>query len=455
VTVRLLLVDDDRSSRDATASFLQDVGYDVVTAPDGEQALRRLGDGIAVVVTDLAMPRLDGLGLLAAVRERAPHLPVIMLTGQGSEKLAVQALKNGAFHYLTKPVDPDELLSLVAQACDKFRLAVELAALRSDRAREGGFAGMIGRSPAMQAIFAQIVLVADTRTTVLVQGESGTGKELVARALHERSGRRRAPFVAVNCAALPPNLVESELFGHTRGAFTGATAAQAGTFRAAHGGTLLIDEIGEMPLELQGRLLRVLETQQVSPVGSDRPVDVDVRIVAATNRRLEADVAAGRFREDLFYRLNVVTLDLPPLRERREDIPLLARAFCDRLAADLGRPVREITPEALRRLAAFAWPGNVRQLRNVLESAIVMSTRDSLDVGDLPAAVRGESGGPPVPAVEIAAGATLAEMERAAIAQALAAENGNRTAASRRLGISVRTLQRKIRRYDLEPEGRP
>ncbi len=450
---RLLVVDDSRDTREATAEFLRAAGFAVATAGNGEEALRRLDEGVAVVLTDLAMPGLDGLALLERARERAPHVPFIMITGHGSEEKAVRALKAGAFHYLTKPVNPEELLSLVRQAWQKHDMAVELGRLRRRLEERGSYAGLIGRSPAMRSVFESIRLVADTPTTVLLLGESGTGKELVARALHQESGRRGRRFVAVNCAAMPANLIESELFGHEKGAFTGAVSRHVGTFEAADGGTLLIDEIAEMPPDLQGRLLRVLETRRVTPVGSNREIAVDVRIVAATNRDLEARVAEGAFREDLFYRLNVVAIDLPPLRERPGDVPLLARAFIDAISAETGRAVRDITPEAMRCLEAFAWPGNVRQLRNVLAGMIVMSTREVLDVADLPAALRedGEAPGRTAPAPDPAReGQTLEDLERRAIARALAATGGNRTEAGRRLGVSTRTIQRKIRKYGLD-----
>jgi two-component system response regulator HydG len=452
--VRVLVADDSRSSREATAGFLRSCGFEVLEAVDGKDAARQLDDGVGVVVSDLVMPNLDGLGLLATVRERSLKIPLVMVTGHGSEEQAVRALKAGAFHYLTKPVNPDELLSLIQQAGEKYTLEVELANLRRRLDERGAFAGLVGRSPAMTKIFNAIRLVADAPTTVLVEGESGTGKELVARALHGESSRRNKPFVAVNCAALPESLIESELFGHEKGAFTGATARHAGTFQSADGGTLLVDEIGEMPLALQGRLLRVLETQCVTPVGSNREVPVDVRIVATTNRHLAERVKAGAFREDLYYRLNVVVIELPPLRERAGDVALLTRHFIDNISADTGRPVADITPAAMRCLERFAWPGNVRQLRNVLESMIVMATREILDVDDLPAAIRAESPLPNSAAGEAGSpelsGLSLEQLERMAIARALEDSGGNRTAAARLLGVSTRTIQRKIKKYGLE-----
>ncbi|MGD8394388.1 MAG: sigma-54 dependent transcriptional regulator [Candidatus Eiseniibacteriota bacterium] len=448
---RLLLVDDDRGSREATAGFLEDAGYSVVTARDGKHAISRITEGFAAVITDLAMPQVDGLELLAAARRLAPHTPVIMLTGHGNEEIAVRSLKAGAFHYLTKPVKPDELLSLIGQACEKHRMAVEIAELR-ERLRTGvPFHGLIGRSEAMRHVLEQIETVADTRSTVLVEGESGTGKELVARAIHLRSNRRSAPFIAINCAALPAALIESELFGHEKGAFTGATDPRVGKFAAADGGTLLIDEIGEMQLDLQSKMLRAIESRRITPLGSNRETPVDVRIIASTHRDLAAEVQAGRFREDLYYRLHVVRIVVPPLRQRPDDVPLLVRTFIDQLGPESNRPARDITTPALRQLERYHWPGNVRELRNTIESMIVMSSREVLDVDDLPESLRAtEPGERPTVDGVVQPGMTMEEVEREAIRRTLESAGGNRTEASRRLGIGLRTLQRKIRKYGLD-----
>lgn len=446
---QVLLVDDDSSSRESTAEFLKSEGFSVVAARNGAEAVQHLADGVSVVVTDLLMPQVDGMELLRVAREEAPHTPVIMMTGHGSEAAAVEALKAGAFYYLTKPVNPDELLSLIRQAIEKYQMASEIAALHQQLDQKYGFGSIIGKSVGMRRVFERIKMVADTRSTVLIEGESGTGKELVARSLHVNSSRRKKPFVAINCAAIPQQLVESELFGHEKGAFTGALAPRSGKFQAADGGTLLIDEIGEIPLELQSKLLRVLESRTINPIGGNREIPVDVRIIAATNRKLEHLVDDGEFRQDLYYRLNVVNIRLPPLRERRDDIPLLVRAFIDELARESHRPVRDITPAALALLQGYDWPGNVRELRNVLESAIVMSSRDTLDVADLPESIH--TAHPAQPAqIPVRAGLTMSEIEKEAIRQALHACNGNRSQASRMLDISVRTLQRKIKEYDLD-----
>ncbi len=448
VEYKALLVDDDASSRDSTTLFLEAKGFSVVKARNGTEALRHLAEGISVIITDLVMPQVNGMELLRVARRKTPHTPVIMMTGQGSESLAVEALKAGAFHYLTKPVNPDELLSLTRQAIEKYQMASEIAALRTHLDERYGFSNIIGKSDPMRRVFERIRMVADTRSTVLIEGESGTGKELVARALHFNSARRHKPFVAINCAAIPTSLIESELFGHEKGAFTGAVEPRKGKFQAADGGTLLIDEVGEVQLDLQSKLLRAIESRCVNPIGGNREVAVDVRIVTSTNRNLEELVKEGRFREDVFYRLNVVNIKLPPLRERREDIPLLVRAFIDEIAAENQRPAKDVTPEALALLRGHDWPGNVRQLRNMLESVIVVSSREVIDVADLPEVIRGARPVRPTPSV-VKPGMTMSEIEKEAILQALDLANGSRSEASKMLGISVRTLQRKLNTYGL------
>ena len=445
----ILLIDDDAGNRRATEALLQTKGYRVEAASNGIEGRRHFNNGVRVVVTDLRMPKSDGMDVLRTARRMIPHVPVIVITGKGSEETAVAALKEGAFHYLTKPVNPTELLHLIRQACEKSGMAAELALLRERSHREHGYAGMIGTSEAMQQVFERLKMAADTPSTVLVTGESGTGKELVARALHTNSQRKNEPFVTVNCAAIPEALIESELFGHVKGAFTGATGRREGKFQAADGGTLLIDEIGEMDLDLQSKLLRVLESNRVTPVGSNEEIEVDTRIIASTNKDLQGRVAADEFRDDLFYRLNVVSIPLPPLRERREDIPLLVRTFIQQLRETLDRPTKDITPEALKRLMQCEWPGNVRELRNMIEGIIVMSSREVIDVSDLPEHISGVSD-PAQTILHIPPDMTMAEIEKEAIVQALTHAGGNRTEASEKLGISVRTLQRKIKTYQID-----
>ncbi len=445
---KILLVDDNKSSRESTRLFLEDAGFEVVEAANGMEALEHLADGISAVITDLDMPGMDGMDVLRAVQEKAPHAPVIVLTGHGSEAAAVQALKSGAFHYITKPANPDELANLLRQACEKSRMTGEIAALHRELTEQYGFANILGRSDPMRRVFEKIRMVADTQSTVVIEGDSGTGKELVARALHYNGARAGKPFVVINCAAMPEALVESELFGHAKGAFTGASDRRVGKFQAADGGSLLIDEVGEMPLHLQSKFLRSIESRCVTPVGSNQEIEVDVRIIAATNRQLQGLVSDGEFRDDLFYRLNVVSIRLPPLRERREDIPILVRAFIKELAAENERPVRDISPEALSQLQGYDWPGNVRQLRNVLENVVVTTMGEVIEPQHLPDPVRAAHPSPLTAAIA-KHGLRLDQLEKEAIRLALEKTNGNRSQASEILGISVRTLQRKIHEYGL------
>lgn len=446
VTHRILLVDDDRMSREAIGEWLTEEGFQVLAVRDGKEAIGHLYDGVHVIVTDLKMPRTDGLELLRVARQEAPHAAVIMVTAHGTVDSAVSALQLGAFDYLTKPVKPEELTHRIRRAIEKQTMTEEIARLHAQIKDQSGLGKMIGQCDAMRKVFEKIQLVADTNATVLIVGESGTGKELAARAVHEHSKRCTRPFLPVNCAAIPETLIESELFGHEKGAFTGAVSRREGLFQAAAGGTLFVDEIGELQLGLQSKLLRAIEDKKILPVGSTREVEGDVRLVAATNRDLQQRVEAGQFREDLFYRLRVVELALPPLRERRDDIPLLVRHFIDQIAKDNNRPVRDITSEALEAIQAYTWPGNVRELRNTLESVIVLSLKERIELSDLPAHITGAK---PVQAV-FKAGMTLTDLEKEAIRRTLEEHDGHRARTAESLGISVRTLQRKIQEYRLE-----
>lgn len=443
----VLLVEDDTTSREAFAEILRDEGFDVVTASNVREAKSHIPDKVGVVVTDLVLPDGSGLDLLAYINDKAPHIGVILITGHGTIDTAVAALKQGAIDYLTKPVIPDELVVRVRRAFRERATALELAALRQQVEEEHRFGMLVGRSPAMRRVFEQIKLVAPTKATVLITGESGTGKELVARAIHANSDRATRPFIPVNCPAIPETLLESELFGHEKGAFTGAVTRKQGLFQAAEGGTLFVDEISELPLGAQAKLLRAIETRRVMPVGSTREIEVDVRLVAATNRNLQERVAEGKFREDLYYRLKVAEIFLPPLRERVEDIPLLAYHFLKEVARDTNRPVREITPEAMEILMRYPWPGNVRELRNTLEGIIVFCNKPVIDVNDLPPHIRTSQ---PVHGSVFQPGMTIEEMEREAIRRTLEHTGGKRTEAARLLGISVRTLQRKIKEYGIQ-----
>ena len=379
---RLLVVDDDQAFRRTTAELLRDDGYRVEVAADGGEAGRQLEDAAYdLVLMDLRMPGLDGTRVVEVLRRRGKRTPVLMVSGYGTIESAVESLHLGADDFLTKPVDPDELSRKVA----------ELLRRRpsGDAVRDARFAGMVGSSPAMEEVFEAIRKVAGTDTTVLVTGETGTGKELVARAIHERSDRAGGPFVPVNCAALAEGVLESELFGHVRGAFTDAHTDKEGLFRAADGGTVLLDEIGDMGLRLQQRLLRVLQEREVAPVGDSRTVPVDVRIIAATHRDLAAEIEAERFRKDLYYRLDVFRIDLPPLRERREDVPLLVEEALRRLRERSGRPVPGgCSPLAMRLLRSHRWPGNVRELFSVVESAAIQAGGERIDAHHLPDGIR-------------------------------------------------------------------
>src|SRR6478672_4541088 len=380
----ILLVEDDASVREAVGAALRDEGYAVTTAADGQEAIDLFAPGTDLVIADLMMPKVDGRSLLRWLTQNHPETAVILMTGFGTIPQAVEAIKAGAAAYLTKPLDPEELLVQVKKTLEDKRLRQELSRLRGQLREGWHYRHIIGKSPAMRQVFSVIDRAAPVKTTVLVTGESGTGKEMVARALHEASPRKGGPFLALNCGAIPENLIESTLFGHEKGAFTGADKHTRGYFQASDGGTLLLDEIGELPLAMQSKLLRVLEDSQVTPVGTTAPQKVDVRIVAATNRDLEEEVAANEFRQDLFFRLNIVNIRLPSLRERPEDLPLLTRFFLDEICRTNNFEPREIDHSLLEAFARYDWPGNVRELKNTLESLVVLSGRTTLTAEDLP-----------------------------------------------------------------------
>ena len=445
---RILIVDDDKATRDGLALALGH-DYAMLTAADAEAALRALTEHeVDLVLTDLRMPGRDGLSLLRDIIASHPGLPVILLSAYGSVESAVEAMRDGAVDFLTKPVNLDHLELVVRRALRQKNLERQNARLRAQLAERSALDRLIGSSEAMLAVRERIEQVAPTPATVLIQGPSGTGKELVARALHALSPRSGKPFVAVHCAALAPSLLESELFGHVKGAFTGATEDRKGRFEIADGGTLFLDEISEIDLATQVKLLRVLETRTVEPVGSATPIPVDIRLVAATNRDLRAWVDAGKFREDLYFRLNVVDINLPPLRERQGDLPLLCDAFVREFNPQLGRGILGITPEAMAALAAYPWPGNVRELRNAIERMMVLAHGDHLTLEDVPKTIRE---GRVAPEQAPAGAQPAAEPEEATlIRRALFETKGNRTAAAKRLGIPLRTLYRRIKTYGLE-----
>jgi DNA-binding NtrC family response regulator len=485
----VLVVDDDAGSRKAMALTLQTDGRRVEEFTDADAALERAIEdpSVALVVTDLKMPGKSGLDLATDLAVARPDVSVLLVTAHGDVETLLSARTLGTVDYVAKPLAKDDLRLRADAALSRSRQAGEIKDLRERLDKRFGFEAILGISRPMEELFARLRVVAPTKTTVLIVGESGTGKELVANALHHNSPRRGRAFVALNCGAIPREIIESELFGHERGAFTGALVKRVGRIEQAHGGTLFLDEVSEMPPDLQVKFLRVLEEKRVTPVGGNESREVDFRLVAATNRDLAAEIDSGKFRQDLYYRLSVVTVVIPPLRERRDDIPLLVERFRDVFAKEHGKPVTGVTPAALSALVAYDWPGNVRELKNVLESAILFAAGGRIDVNDLPAAVRGRvtvpaaaaaaparprSGEWPavrvmttpaassaVPGAEEPApvatlvGKTMAEIEREAILTALQVSGGNRRRAAEALGIGLRTLQRKLKEYRGEPLG--
>jgi two-component system response regulator AtoC len=447
---RILIADDDDALRESLELVLAAEGYEVVTARDGAAALAQVEtQPVDVVLCDLRMPGMDGLELLPQLVRRLPGVPVLLMSAYGSSDLAVEALRRGAYDYLAKPFQPSEVLLTLRKAHEREKLRRANQILQRDVQRAVGERPIVAASSSMIQVLELVERAAEFKATVLLQGESGTGKEVLARAVHAQSPRRDEAFVAVNCAAIPENLLESELFGHAKGAFTGADRARRGLFSEADGGTLFLDEIGELPLALQAKLLRVLQEEEVRPVGEAKPRRIDVRVIAATARHLDAEVAAGRFREDLFYRLDVVRVDVPPLRERREDIPLLVDHFLGRSLESLGKSVRSVDDEALERLVGYDWPGNVRELENVLERAVILARGERLTLADLPqnlVSVRGERRGT---GRDLSLRRARRAVEARLISEALAATGGNRTHAARLLGISHRALLYKLKEYGL------
>ena len=461
---QVLIVDDEPNLRKILAAQLSRDGYDVLLAEDGEEGLATLREHhIDLMITDLRMPKVDGMALLREALREDPDLPVVMITAHGTVDTAVEALKTGAFDYLTKPFDKDEVRQIVAKALRTRHLAGQEAS-QSPNLVPGARFGIIGSASGLNEVYSVLERVADSPTTVLITGESGTGKELVARALHDHSSRRGKPFIKVNCAAIPKELIESELFGYERGAFTGAVSSKPGRFELASGGTLFLDEIGEIPIEMQVKLLRALQESEFERVGGIKTIRVDVRLVAATNRELKKLIAAGTFREDLFYRLNVVSIRLPALRERVSDIPLLTEHFLTKFNERLKKSVSGLEPAALEALAAYGWPGNIRELENVMERAVLFCDGQQLTAENLPQEVRGDgTATTPLPPyvssapVNLSGEAGLKEhvkvamsrLERDIVSRALAQTNGNVTHAARLLKISRKGLQLKMKELGL------
>ncbi len=441
--IRVVVADDEASARSGLATLLRDEGFDVVLAEDGPSALARVQETAPdVLLTDLRMPGMDGIELLTRAREVHPDLIVVLMTAFAEVETAVRAMQQGAEHYLTKPLQIDELVLVLQRALDRRSLRNEATELRARLKERLRIDAIVGSSPAMQEVFNVVEQVAPTKASVLITGESGTGKELVAQAIHENSPRSSAPFVKLHCAALAETILESELFGHEKGAFTGAAGRREGRFKQADGGTLFLDEIGEISPAIQVKLLRFLQERAFERVGGNETVKVDVRIIAATNRDLAAEVAAGKFREDLFYRLNVVNVEMPPLRARPSDLLPLATHFLQRFARENGKRIEGFSEDAVERITGYRWPGNVRELENVIERAVVMCDGPHLTAKHLPAGV----GAVPKGAIRIP-GSTLAEIERHAILTTLEACSGRTTTAAQMLDISVRKIQYKLHEY--------
>jgi two-component system nitrogen regulation response regulator GlnG len=472
MSARILIADDEDSLRWVLEKGLRQAGYDVSSAKDGESALRVFeAEPCDLVLLDIRMPGIDGLAVLARLRERHPDVHVVVMTAHGTMETAIQAMQKGAYDYIAKPFDLDEMLLLVERALSARRLTQEVARLRTGLQEVREFSALIGRHPRMQDVYKTIGRIAGSDVTVLLRGESGTGKELVARAIHHYSRRSGRAFVGVSCAAIPGTLLESEMFGHERGAFTDAKERKLGKFELAHGGTLYLDEIGDMPVELQTKLLRALQERAIERVGGQESIRIDVRVLAATNRDLEALMREGRFREDLYYRLNVVTLNLPPLRERRRDIPLLVEHFLAKYAEEIGE--RGVAPDALDRLVGHEWPGNVRELENVIQRAMVMATSGVILPEHLPI-------GPVSAAASVAVDATLEEIierklldcvrglrerssanlydlivglvEKPLLRAVLRETGGNQVRAAQILGINRNTLRKKLTEHGIDPD---
>jgi two-component system response regulator HydG len=447
---RILVVDDEESHRIMLRAVLKEEGYEVAEAADGLEALRAVEqEPFDLILLDIRMATMDGIEALTEIRKKSPLVPVLIMTAYASVKTAVMALKAGAFDYLTKPLDVEELKILVEKALELYHLREENIALKERLGDRFDFSKIIGRSRKMKELLDTLSLVAPTDATVLILGESGTGKELVANSIHQNSPRASQPFIKVSCAALPETLLESELFGHERGAFTGAIARREGRFQLAHRGSIFLDEVGEMSPTTQMKLLRAVQEKEFEPLGSPRTMKVDVRVIAATNKDLEKEVKEGRFREDLFYRLNVVPVSLPPLRDRKEDIPALATHFFAIYREKNRKAMQAISGKAMDLLMRYDWPGNIRELENCIERAVIMARGEIIAPADLAANIQVLSNGREAQELPFPSGISLQEVEKALILKTLEDTGGNRTRAAEILGINRRTLQNKLREYDI------
>lgn len=443
--MKILIVEDDPDMLSSCQRLLKRAGHETLVAPGGESAIRELEDGADLVLTDLRMSGpMDGIGLLKWIAKNKPGLPVVLMTGYGTVKSAVDAMKLGAADYITKPFAKEELLACIGRFSDKRKLESEVMKLRRQIRKSGGVEGLIGKSPQMREIHDKIAAAARVDSPVLILGESGTGKEMVARAIHSQSARAREPFVAVNCGALPRELIESELFGHKKGAFTSAVSDHDGMFVAASKGTLFLDEIGEMAPSAQVKLLRALQEKTIRPVGDTKERAVEAKILAATNQNIEQAIESKQIREDLYYRLSVITIQIPALRNRREDIPILLAHFIERFNSVFGRNVAGLSPEAMDVMQSHPWPGNVRQLENVIEGCFAMGVDRRIESKDLPATIRVST------AAHVGEVPRLIESEKILIERALKASSGNKSHAARILGISRTRLYNKIETYKIE-----
>lgn len=453
-TPRILVVDDEHSMQEFLEIRLRNEGYEVQTAGDFDSASLALdADDFDLLITDMQMPGRDGIDLLRHAKQVQPELVAIVVTAFATAETAIAAMKEGAYDYLTKPFKVDEISLVVEKALEKKLLARENQRLRHELRHERTKRPLIGNSDAMTRIYEMISRVADTKTNVLVSGESGTGKELVARAIHGESERSEGPFVALNCAAIPETLLESELFGHVKGSFTGAVSNKEGLFEAADHGSLFLDEIGEIPFSLQVKLLRAIQEKAIRRVGGNQDHQFDVRIIAATNRRLEDEVAAGRFREDLYYRLNVIAIEIPPLRDRAEDLPLLIHHFIDKYRVELGKDVKGLEPDAIRVLQGYPFPGNVRELENVIERAVALSRGDWVGVDALPPTIFAsptERTSPQIPAEGVKLESLVADYERGLLREALGQSGGVKKRAAQLLGISFRSFRYRLEKLGLD-----
>jgi DNA-binding NtrC family response regulator len=443
---RILIVDDEESTRELFAELLQRWDYEVDQTADGHGALKLAAETHPdVIISDLVMPKLDGLALVRALREEQPDTPVVIITGKGTIDAAVEAVREGVFDFVEKPLDPARLRVILQRALEKKETLHEMQVLRRRLGQVDSGVGLVGNSPPMRRAMELVEKVAPSKASVVITGQSGTGKEMVARAIHQLSPRRDKPFIAINCSAIPATLIESEMFGHERGAFTGADQRRLGAWELADGGTLFLDEVGEIPIELQAKFLRVLEEERLRRLGGKSEIAVDVRVISATNRELKDEIKGGRFREDLYFRLNVFHINLAPLKERHEDIPVLVQHFIDRFAREAGKKLHGVSPQAMKRLTDYGWPGNIRELRNTLERAVILCGSGVIEAEHLPSELA--AGGGESAYLKLPYGLPLREIEKEYILATLTRLQNNKARTAQALGISEKTLYNKLYRY--------